>query len=161
MDGLGTAYDVTLSRVKKKIAVGTITARYDYHNEPTAAVTLAVGILKNPSKFDFLVEKVTELGIREIIPMTTDRTILCHAKTDRWQKLALAAMKQCCRSFLPHVSELRSLSEVLVTVSSYDMAIVCEENTDTIQSLNSLVNSQSANFSSKENTTALILIGPE
>jgi len=86
VDGRGTAYDARIDLLSKKSAEGTVFAVYAHHNEPQRHVTMAVGILKNPSKFDFLVEKVAELGVNEIIPLATARTIPSHAKSDRWQK---------------------------------------------------------------------------
>src|SRR5258707_81233 len=103
VDGGGHAFEARIEEVRQKTARGTITRGYTNLHEPRIDVTVAVGILKNPSKFDFLVEKVTELGVRQIVPLLTERTIPAHAKIDRWQKLALAAMKQSGRSFLPRV----------------------------------------------------------
>jgi 16S rRNA (uracil1498-N3)-methyltransferase len=68
-------------------------------------VVLAVGMPAN-ERMDWLVEKATELGVRSIVPLATGRTIPQHAKTDRWQKLAIAAMKQSGRCVLPPVSPL-------------------------------------------------------
>lgn len=113
VDGLGTAYDVRLGEIRKKMVRGEISRKFPNHNEPAVAVTIAAGILKNPSKFDFLVEKAVELGVREIVPLRTERTIPSHAKTGRWQKLALAAMKQCGRGVLPKVREAETLDEML------------------------------------------------
>ncbi len=153
VDGRGTAYDVTLTTIKKKIAVGRIDARYQNHNEPELKVAIAIGILKNPSRLDFLVEKVTELGVCEIIPMTTERTIAHHAKVERWQKLALAAMKQCGRSFLPGVAELQHFSNVLGKIHAYDVALVCHESTESVSAL--------ADVLHKNPKSILMLIGPE
>ena len=135
VDGCGTAYDVVLTSLKNKKATGKITARLDSHGEPAIHVSIAVGVLKNPSRFDFLVEKATELGAREILPMTTERTISRHAKTERWQKLALAAMKQCGRSFLPQATELRTLDQVLESVSLHQVALVCHSGDGNTPSL--------------------------
>jgi 16S rRNA (uracil1498-N3)-methyltransferase len=127
VDGEGTAYDVELINLKKKNAEGKIQEKYSHHNEPACLVTIGVGILKNPSRFDFLIEKVTELGVREIIPLQTERTIPSHAKVERWQKLALSGMKQSCRSYLPVVHELTS-PELLLTISEkYERRIVFHE----------------------------------
>lgn len=155
VDGRGTAYDVTLTNVKKRTAVGSINARFVHHNEPDITVHLAVGVLKNPSKFDFLVEKVTELGVQHIIPLATERTIPKHAKVERWQKLALAAMKQCGRSVLPTVEKMQKLSEVLETVPSYNLAILCHESQDVKQSASDRFRKMLGKSS------VLILIGPE
>lgn len=127
VDGRGNAYDARLDEIKKKTASGIISKTYPHHNEPPLKLILAVGVLKNPSKFDFLVEKTTELGVHEIIPMATERTIPSHAKIDRWQKLALAAMKQSGRSFLPHVHEMQPFSDVLTHHSSHAMKLIAHE----------------------------------
>ncbi len=127
VDGVGTAYDVVLTDIRRKTAVGRIREKHPGHNEPGLSLTLAVGILKNPSKFDFLVEKITELGVREIIPLRTERSIPSHARVDRWQKLALAAMKQSGRSYLPLVSPLRDLEEFLAAERSVGVRLVALE----------------------------------
>jgi 16S rRNA (uracil1498-N3)-methyltransferase len=127
VDGKGNAYDVRLEEIKKKTARGIIYNSYAHHHESNVEVTLAVGILKNPSKFDFLVEKAVELGVKEIIPMQTERTIPSHAKVDRWQKLALAAMKQSCRSYLPQVKVLSTMGKILSEQHAFGVKVVAHE----------------------------------
>jgi 16S rRNA (uracil1498-N3)-methyltransferase len=127
VDGEGIAYEVELTNLKKKTAEGKILEKYFQYNEPECSVTLAVGILKNPSRFDFLIEKVTELGVKEIIPLQTERTIPSHAKVERWQKLALSGMKQSCRSYLPVVHELTSPELLLTFSEKYERRIVFHE----------------------------------
>ncbi|MBI5021617.1 MAG: 16S rRNA (uracil(1498)-N(3))-methyltransferase [Ignavibacteriales bacterium] len=153
VDGLGTAYDVRLTDIKKKTAHGVILQKYQQHNEQAIDVTIAVGILKNPSKFDFLVEKATELGVRQIIPLITERTIPSHAKIDRWQKLALAAMKQCGRSFLPIVKELTNLDNLLNQKDSDAVKLIAHENP--------LVKIKSNDVKLTNAKSAIVLIGPE
>lgn len=106
VDGKGNVYDARIMDLLKREAHCEITAHSVMENEPERSVTLAVGILKNGSRFDFLVEKATELGVGSIVPLATKRTIPHHARNDRWQKLAIAAMKQSGRCVLPHVFPL-------------------------------------------------------
>ncbi|MBI1804212.1 MAG: 16S rRNA (uracil(1498)-N(3))-methyltransferase [Ignavibacteriae bacterium] len=153
VDGCGHAFEARIDEVKKKAARGTIARSYANHNEPQVDVTIAVGVLKNPSKFDFLVEKVTELGVRQIVPLLTDRTIPTHAKVDRWQKLALAAMKQSGRSYLPRVQELTSLDDLIRRDDPFDFKIIAHERAES-----------SALFPgtlAKKAQSILLLIGPE
>ena len=152
VNGIGTAYDVELKEIAKKTAVGTIINTYTNHNEPEISLTVAVGMLKNPSKFDFLVEKITELGVKEIIPLNTERTIPSHAKTDRWQKLAQAAMKQSGRSYLPIVRETKSLDEFLKSINCFDLKIIAHEKKEK-ESLNRIT--------SLSGKSIVALIGPE
>jgi 16S rRNA (uracil1498-N3)-methyltransferase len=151
VDGLGTAYDARIESVAKHAASGSVLRSYAGHHEPALRLTLAVGLLKNPSKFDFIVEKVTELGVYEIIPLSTERTIPSHDKSDRWQKLALAAMKQSGRSFLPHVHPVRSLKELLADPRPFDRKLIAHERP--------LDGAPTPAFLST--ASAVILVGPE
>jgi 16S rRNA (uracil1498-N3)-methyltransferase len=154
VDGLGSAYEVELTLFEKKRAEANILSLHTNHNESDLDVTIAVGILKNPAKYDFLVEKVTELGIHQIIPLRTERIIPQHAKTDRWQKLAIAAMKQCGRSYLPAVQPLTSLDELLEASHEFQLKIVFHKDIQPAQSINELLNIPKLK-------SAIILIGPE
>jgi len=153
VDGKGNAYDVILKEISAKKAIGEITGKYSHHNEPSLSVTLGIGILKNPSKFDFLVEKVTEIGVNNIIPLITARTIPSHAKIDRWQKLALSAMKQCGRSYLPQIHELIKLPEFLQFYTDYDLKLVAHQEGNEINKIESFLKSSVK--------SAVMLIGPE
>jgi 16S rRNA (uracil1498-N3)-methyltransferase len=154
VDGLCMAYEVEITKYDKRAVEGKIIANYKNHNESELNVTIAVGILKNPARFDFLVEKVAELGVREIIPLHTERTIPEHAKTERWQKLALAAMKQCGRSFLPTVQPLTSLDELLKTSDKFELKLVFHKDIDQKQEINQLIDIHNLK-------SVVILIGPE
>jgi 16S rRNA (uracil1498-N3)-methyltransferase len=154
VNGFGTAYEVEILEFEKKSIIGKILNTFKNHNESKIKVTIVVGILKNPAKFDFLVEKVTELGVHEIIPLITERTIPQHAKTDRWQKLALAAMKQSGRSYLPKVQELTSLPDCLTQSEKFDLKVVFHKEAENERNIGELLND--TKFKS-----AIILIGPE
>jgi 16S rRNA (uracil1498-N3)-methyltransferase len=103
VDGRGNAYDALITSITRQAASCRITARAQGLHEPARILTLAAGMLKNPSRFDYLVEKASEIGAVRIVPLVTERTIPRRAKTDRWQKLCVAAMKQSGRCVLPEV----------------------------------------------------------
>ena len=113
VDGEGTMYEAVISEVVGRSARCTITSRQERVHESEIEVTLAAGIVKNASNFDFLVEKATEIGVRTIVPLLTGRSVARHARIDRWQKLALAAMKQSGRCILPVVRPLTPLADFL------------------------------------------------
>ncbi len=154
VDGLGTAHDAVIKEITKKTATAAILKTYKNHNEHAVALTLAVGILKNPSRFDFLVEKVTELGVKEIVPLQSERTISERVKIDRWQKLALAAMKQAGRSHLPAVREMTTLDEFLNSINSFDLSVVAHEK----PYRNSLIGNRELTTNSH---SIAVIIGPE
>lgn len=114
VDGEGTAYEVQILHVAKNEARAKILKTRRRIGEPVAEITLAQGILKG-EKFDWLVEKATEIGARRIIPVTTatSTTVAGPQKRTRWQRVALAAMKQSGRSVLPEITPAKTLDQVL------------------------------------------------
>ncbi len=128
VDGTGTVYEAVVRRLARTAACCTITARRTGEGEGRVALTLGVGILKNPAKFDFVVEKATELGVRTIVPLETRRTVAQHAhKTERWQKLAIAAMKQSGRSVLPCISPITPLAAFLAAAPGGAFRLMAHE----------------------------------
>jgi 16S rRNA (uracil1498-N3)-methyltransferase len=78
--------------------------------EPPSPVVLGVGILHTQA-FDWLVEKATELGASEVVPLLTARVQgrRHDARIDRWRRIAEAAVAQCGRSRPPAIADPRPL----------------------------------------------------
>ena len=68
--------------------------------------------LKNPDRFGFAIEKCVELGVTNFIIFESKRTIAKGTNIKRWEKIALAAMKQSLRAFLPIIKLVKNLSEI-------------------------------------------------
>ncbi|MBR9978481.1 MAG: 16S rRNA (uracil(1498)-N(3))-methyltransferase [Bacteroidetes bacterium] len=96
------------------------------YNELPVPVTLLQGVLKNPGKVDWLVEKATELGMTDFIPLATARTISHRVKTGRLQKLVRAAAKQCLRGRIPCIHELHSLTEAMAVLAGTRLLVFHE-----------------------------------
>ena len=84
---------------------------YEAGRESPLALTLALGLTKG-EKMDFVVEKATELGVASIMPFTSSFTVpklddkKIAKRTERWQKIALSAAKQCGRTQVPEILPL-------------------------------------------------------
>ncbi len=124
-------------------------------NEPKVEVTLAVSLLKNPARLDFLVEKATELGVRSIIPMRSERTIPQHEKHNRLEKIALAAMKQCGRSYLPKIHLLSTFKTVVEHAGEFDLRLIPHEKTEQSQFVGAVMKHH------PDARKVLVVIGPE
>jgi 16S rRNA (uracil1498-N3)-methyltransferase len=127
VDGAGQAYEVRITSVSRKSAHCVITERLGRIHEPSRELTLAVALLKNGSNVDFLVEKCTELGVNEFVPLITERTIPRHDRRDRWQKLALSAMKQSGRCVLPRVRPMMQFSEYINRAPAETLRLIPHE----------------------------------
>ncbi len=99
---------------------------------PEVAVTLLVGLPK-ADKMDFILEKATELGCSRVVPFRSSRTIPRLDAQDarrrllRWERVALAAAKQCGSGRVPEVSPLLSYTDALRAGASAEGKVVFYE----------------------------------
>ncbi|PKM83548.1 MAG: 16S rRNA (uracil(1498)-N(3))-methyltransferase [Firmicutes bacterium HGW-Firmicutes-13] len=117
-DGWGNSYLVEISALAKdKVLVNIVEALQEYR-EPPVKVVLAQALAKG-EKMDYIVQKCTELGVSEIIPVVTERTVVkldaekAGDKILRWRKIARGAAEQSRRNFIPLIRKVSGLKEVL------------------------------------------------
>ena len=125
VDGNGFVYTVILDFVGKNFASGKIQKRLRLVGEPIFKLSLAQAIPKG-NRFEWVVEKATELGIFEIIPLICDYSIIegNPNKMRRWNNLAIAAMKQCHRSRLPKIHRPLAFKKLIETIKKPKMTFI-------------------------------------
>lgn len=154
-DGNDRMYEAVIRSVDSTVAACDIVDVKSRVNEPKVDVTVAVSLLKNPGRFDFLVEKVTEFGARAIIPLQCERTIPKHEKHTRLEHIAFAAMKQCGRSYLPRLFMLTPFETLLQHGNEYDLRLIPHEKTEQSQFIGAVMQHH------PRAKKILIVIGPE
>jgi 16S rRNA (uracil1498-N3)-methyltransferase len=91
---------------------------YQVNNESPLKTTLALGLTKG-EKMDWVVEKATELGVHTVVPFVSSYTIpklnetKVAQRSERWQKIALSAAKQCGRVRIPEILALTDFRDFL------------------------------------------------
>jgi len=154
-DGNELMYEAIIAGIGKADTRCTIAAMHHKYNEPTNEVTLAVSLLKNPARFDYLVEKTTELGVRTILPLTCEHTVSHSEKHERLEKIALSAMKQCGRSWLPRIRPLQTFQSFIDNSQHYEVKFILHEKIDPLHSAVS-------ELKFHDNVhTVIIVVGPE
>ena len=100
--------------------------------EPTVAVTLFQALPKS-GKMSTIVQKAVELGAVKVVPVMTARCVArpdsrsMARKHDRWNKVALAAARQCGRGVIPEVTELMTFEEAVAEASKLERTFFCYE----------------------------------
>lgn len=156
-DGTGREFEGIIKDISKgKLEVAV--EKKSEMKKKAFSITLACALPKN-SKFDFIVEKTTELGIDRIIPLNTDKTEVFLTKermlsrVHHWRKIAISASKQSQRRFVPEIDELKSFKEAVSEAKNYDLAIfptLQGKRSDILAVLNSF-----------EGKNVIVFIGPE
>ncbi len=131
--GAGTMYRATLQNLAATEATCTIDEEIEEYNELPGELLLVHGLLKNPGKMDWVIEKATELGASLIFPVKTDRSIAKGGKVDRWNALALAAMKQSLRCRVPVVEGIVSMKSALKALHGFTILVCHEAAEQTVQ----------------------------
>jgi 16S rRNA (uracil1498-N3)-methyltransferase len=104
-DNRGNSYSSAIVSVTKKEVTVEITGSLDAGSESSLHIILLQGLLKG-DKMDLVVQKATELGVKEIIPVVTERSQVRETrKLVRWQKIAEEAARQSERNVVPAVHE--------------------------------------------------------
>lgn len=115
-DGDGNLYKVQIASFTKNSIECSIIEKLPSQEDAKFKIILFQSLLKNPSRFEFVIEKATELGVSKIVPMITQNVINPkHDKTERWQSIALSAMKQSQRCYLPKVETPILFEEAMKT----------------------------------------------
>lgn len=133
-----------------------IIEKMDVVSDNLPQVTLILPLLKE-QKFDFILQKATELGITKIIPVIMERSIVkidekkIAKKLERWQKIVKEASEQSFRNDIPIITEIKQLKD-LETIDG--LKILCSTRVKD-KNLKKALNSKE--FYDKIN----IVIGPE
>lgn len=135
VDGLGNAYRGEIARIvgKKRVEV-KLHSHIRNFGEPNVRLTLACG-LSAGYKFDTVVQKGTELGVTRFVPLLTEKSKVrldaagrAGARVARYEKVALAAIKQCRRSFRPEIARPVAFEEYMKEIDSETLNLIFHDS---------------------------------
>ena len=148
-DGRGKIYKTKIFELGKKFAELKIIETKVYSKE-FENVHFVIPLLRKSDRFEFALEKLTELGITEIIVYRAERSVKVKAKLERWRKVVTAATKQSLRAFVPEIKFISSLREL--NCSEEDLVLIFEQSAG--EKFNGLKNE-------KLSSEAYLIFGPE
>jgi len=157
-DGLGKEFEGTIVEERLSSVVIKVQNVLTSKRDSPAEVTLAQSLLKG-EKMDYLIQKATELGVKDVIPFLSSRSVPLLDKLGklkrhhRWERIAIAASKQCGRGVIPKIESLQDYSDMLRTASPNSLRLILWEREGT--KLKEILES------SKEKKKVFIVIGPE
>lgn len=114
-------------------------------------ITIAISLVKNASRFEWFLEKATEIGITTIIPLLCSRTEKQHFRFDRMKGILTSAMLQSHQAWMPILHEPISFEKLILTDKSESKFIAHCESDDKKNHLNAITKLSSS----------IMLIGPE
>ena len=110
-NGYGLIFKTEILSIEKDNLSATIVETIKTENR-FENIFFCIPKLKNPGRFKFAIEKCVELGVTNFITFESKRTIAKGTNIKRWEKIALAAMKQSLRAYLPKIQLVNDLSNI-------------------------------------------------
>jgi 16S rRNA (uracil1498-N3)-methyltransferase len=156
LDGNGKVYLCRLERAREGW-YGSVLEELEKQGTSALQVTLAQALIKK-SKFEWVLQKATEIGVSEIVPLITVRTQLRlnpereETRMKRWRKILLEAVKQCGRPHVPKLAHPIAL-EGFLDGASAELKLVLDEKGEF--SLKELLREN------QQVTSCLVIVGPE
>src|SRR4030095_14856049 len=138
---------------KKHCSVRIIDTRHTASN--LRKITIAISLLKNTSRFEWFLEKATEIGVSEIVPLICERTEKQKFRYDRMKGICISAMLQSQQTWLPVLHEPKQFNHLTIQqfIQQQKFIAHCNESPDKKQ--------LSTFLQENRNNTSAILIGPE
>ena len=150
-NGSGNFYDCIIVNANPKKCTLEIVETSDDNYNRDYYLHIAIAPTKNISRFEWFLEKCTEIGIDEISPMITYNSERREVKIPRLEKVIISAMKQSLKATLPILNEAISFKNIINTTFAGEKYIAWIDDTVDITLVNLYTKGKDA----------LVLIGPE
>ncbi len=153
-DGIGNLYDTRIAKIGKKEAVLTIINKTVTNNVNKIKINIACAPTKNIDRYEWFLEKATEIGVTEITPLICFQSERRHVRLDRLEKIIVAAAKQSLKYHFPVLSEVIDYKDFVTKNIDFEgqkFIAYCHANMDR----------KVLKIAYTPQQNALILIGPE
>lgn len=156
-------YNVEIKSFEKEKIICSIINKMKSEAESDINLKIFQGIPKS-DKMELIIQKSTELGIKELIPVDMERCVSKISgkdekkKIDRWQKISEVAAKQSGRDMIPKIHNVIKINDIVKVISDFDMMIVPYEKAEGYSFKDAI---EEIKEYDKSNINIGIVIGPE
>jgi 16S rRNA (uracil1498-N3)-methyltransferase len=157
LDNSGREYVVVLQQLGRDHVCGMVARRAPASGEPQTQLTLYLGLMR-PERFEWALQKGTELGASAFVPLVCERSIdadMSERKGERWSRIVREAAEQSRRGRLPAIAHAQPFAEACAQAARCDLALLLWEG-DGVPSLRHVLRTHGAPLN-----TIAVLSGPE
>ncbi len=159
LDNHGFEYEIELKTIGKEKITGQIKEKRTAGGEPNVKITLYQSLLSR-EKFEWVLQKCTEVGVKRFVPIVTERSIVRQElikanKIGRWRQIIQEAAEQSARGRMPELEKAASFEEAIARLDDSDYKIMAHTQSQSV-SLRQYLNN-----SNKKIKSIALFIGPE
>ena len=112
-DGRGSLYRCEVVSAHQKHCLVRVVEHFEHFEKLPYRLTMAVAPTKNIDRYEWFLEKATEIGVAEFVPLVSEHSERKVIKAEREEKVITAAVKQSLKAYHPHLAELTPFAEVV------------------------------------------------
>jgi 16S rRNA (uracil1498-N3)-methyltransferase len=160
LDNTGCEYTVILTKVGRQDIIGEVVSRQQAQAEPRTRITLYQSLLAR-EKFEWVLQKCTEVGVASFVPIVTERSIvrrqdaITPRKLSRWRDIITEAAEQSGRGLIPQLDAPVNFADAVCRLGDFDRCLIGTPGT------NSVSMKEVLQFGSAEPVAVALFIGPE
>lgn len=148
IDGVGGFYEAEITIASQKKVIFNVIKKWNHQKRPYS-LHIAIAPTKNNDRFEWFLEKATEIGIDEVTPIICEHSERKIIKNERMEKIILSAAKQSLKSKLPKINKVTTFNDFMnKNHSSHSFIAHC-------------LPSQKKKLKNEVVSESTILIGPE
>ncbi len=161
LDNRSAEYEVELELMSKSRITGHVIEKREATGEPAVQITLYQSLVKQ-DKFEWVLQKCTEVGVKRFVPLITQRSVIqdpgdiSSKKLSRWRSIITEAAEQSGRGLIPELSRAISLEKAIGSLAGFGCCLIASRQTE-----RSGVRSALRRSDKGASTTIALLIGPE
>ena len=148
-NGKGLTAEATILEVGKRNVTVTL-HQFETHQNNSFKISLGISLLKNNVRFEWMLEKATELGVFEVFPIVSERTERQHFRKERFEQIIRSACLQSEQYKFPVLHEPVSLEKLVI-----------QHNLPSSRFIAHCYDDSKKSQISKVSEDAMLLIGPE
>lgn len=153
VDGMGGLYECEITRAHKQHCAFNIIHQQKNYGKRNYSLHIALAPTKNIERFEWFMEKTTEIGIDSITPLICDHSERRKLNTERLNNILISAMKQSLKAYLPKLNEpVDFLSFIEKQIPVPAQKFICHLNQENKINLSTVCS---------RGGQTLILVGPE
>lgn len=128
IDGKGSIFNAKVCDIEVESTAAQIISR-EFFERGTPTLTLYQALPKY-DKMEMILQKTTELGVTQIVPMSTERSLQkpSENRCERWLRVVISATKQCKRAWLPELCKVQKFGDCLNILQTYALSLILWEN---------------------------------
>lgn len=130
VNGKGAWFEAEIIEASKRSCALMVRQTKQESKRKDYQLTMAVSPTKQNERFEWFLEKATEIGVDRIVPLNCKRTGRPKIRKDRYEKVLVSAMKQSLQAWLPVLEDFQTIEQFLKTTDESQALLVafCEED---------------------------------